>query len=235
MGRGRDGVVRVPGRGWWAPAGGAESGRTADKVTIRRGQSMSGVMEGFLFAPEWGWRPLKGWVTSWYDEAEDCKGSSVYCVENMPTAGHLAEQQAVVVFWWGACGEGGKVTECLLKPSLHCKHASQRVPGACSIFKDLPALCVHAHVCAKSLQSCLTLRDPMNCTPPGFSVHGTLQARILKGVAMPSSRGTSWPRDQTLTCCGSCIAGRFFTPEPQGTPTCSVTKSKFLNLLNLHC
>ena len=103
-------------------------------------------MEGFLFAPEWGWRPLKGWVTSWYDEAEDCKGSSVYCVENMPTAGHLAEQQAVVVFWWGACGEGGKVRECLLKPSLHCKHASQRVPGACSIFKDLPALCVHAHV-----------------------------------------------------------------------------------------
>ena len=45
----------------------------------------------------------------------------------------------------------------------------------------------------KSLQSCLTLHDPMDCSPPGSSVHGILQARILKWVAMPSSRG--------LFCC----------------------------------
>ena len=42
-------------------------------------------------------------------------------------------------------------------------------------------------MCAKSLQSCLTLCDPMNCNPPGFYVHGILQARILKWVAMPFS------------------------------------------------
>ena len=52
-------------------------------------------------------------------------------------------------------------------------------------------------MCAKSLQSCLTLCDTMDCNPPGSSVHGILQARILAWVPMPSSRGSSWPRDQT--------------------------------------
>ena len=55
----------------------------------------------------------------------------------------------------------------------------------------------HCHVCAQSLQSCLTLCNPMNCSPSGSSVHGILQARILEWVAMPSSSGSSWPRDRT--------------------------------------
>ena len=46
-------------------------------------------------------------------------------------------------------------------------------------------------VCAKSLQSCPILHDPMNHSPPGSSVHGILQARILEWIAMPSSRGSS--------------------------------------------
>ena len=61
---------------------------------------------------------------------------------------------------------------------------------------------------AKSLQSCPTLWDPMDCSPPDSSVHGILQARILEWVAIPFSRGSSWPRDQTQV---SCIASRFFT------------------------
>ena len=48
----------------------------------------------------------------------------------------------------------------------------------------------------------------MDCSPPGSSVHGILQARILEWVAMPSSRGSSWPRGQIPF---SCIVGRFFT------------------------
>ena len=48
----------------------------------------------------------------------------------------------------------------------------------------------------------------MDCSPPGSSVHGILQARILEWVAIPFSRGSSWPRDQTQVCC---IAGGFFT------------------------
>ena len=42
-------------------------------------------------------------------------------------------------------------------------------------------------MCAKSLQSCVSLCDPMDCNPPGSSVHGVLQARILEWVAVPSS------------------------------------------------
>ena len=51
--------------------------------------------------------------------------------------------------------------------------------------------------CAKSLQACLTLCDPMGCSSPGSSVRGILQARILERVAMPSSGGSSWPKDRT--------------------------------------
>ena len=68
-------------------------------------------------------------------------------------------------------------------------------------------MCKHA----QSLQSCLTLCDPVDCSPPGSSVHGILQAIILEWVAMPSSRGSSCPRDQTHVSRVSCIAGRFFT------------------------
>ena len=44
-------------------------------------------------------------------------------------------------------------------------------------------------------QSCPTLCDPRDCSPPGSSVHGILQARILEWVAIPFSRGPSQPRD----------------------------------------
>ena len=57
-------------------------------------------------------------------------------------------------------------------------------------------------------QLCLTLGDPKDCSPPGSSVHGILQARILEWVAIPLSRGSSWPRDRTQV---SHIAGRFLT------------------------
>ena len=56
-------------------------------------------------------------------------------------------------------------------------------------------LIVPRAVCAKSLQSCLTLYNRMDCRQPGSSVHGILQARILEWVAMPSFRGSCQPRD----------------------------------------
>ena len=58
---------------------------------------------------------------------------------------------------------------------------------------------------AKLLQSCLTLCNPTGCTPPGSFVHRILQARILEGVAVPSFRGSSQPRDQTCVSYVSCI------------------------------
>ena len=60
-------------------------------------------------------------------------------------------------------------------------------------------------MCSKSSHSCLTFCDPMDCNLPGSSVHRILQARILKWVATPSSRGSSWPRDRTCISCVSWI------------------------------
>ena len=57
-------------------------------------------------------------------------------------------------------------------------------------------------------QSCPTLCDPLDCSPPGSYLHGILQARILKWVPISSARGSSQPRDWTQV---SCIAGRLFT------------------------
>ena len=61
-------------------------------------------------------------------------------------------------------------------------------------------------VCLVS-QSRLTLCNPLDSSPPGSSVHGIFQTRILAWVVISFFRGSSWPRDQT---CVSCIADRFF-------------------------
>ena len=77
---------------------------------------------------------------------------------------------------------------------------------------------VYMYVRSKPLQSCPTPCDAMHCSPPGSSVHGILQARILEWVAMPSSRGSSWPRDRSCISFDSSIADRFLNPEPLGKP-----------------
>ena len=56
--------------------------------------------------------------------------------------------------------------------------------------------------------SCLTLCDPVDCSPPAFSFHGILQAKIPEWVPIPFSKGSFWPRDRTWI---SYIAGRFFS------------------------
>ena len=79
-------------------------------------------------------------------------------------------------------------------------------------------------------QSYLTLYVPTDCSPPGSSVHEIIPAKILEWVAMPSSRGSSRPRDWTRVSCISCIAGRFFTTEPPGNPGRSSTLKHLYNL-----
>ena len=71
---------------------------------------------------------------------------------------------------------------------------------------------------AKSLQPCPSLCNPIDHSPPGSSVHGILQARILDQVAISFSRGPSWPRDLTRITCVFCTACGFFTAEPLGKP-----------------
>ena len=89
-------------------------------------------------------------------------------------------------------------------------HQKGNIVPLATIYMDLEGSetrkvrCVHA----KLLQLYPTLCDPMNHSPPGSSVHGIFQAKILKWIATSFSRGSSQPRDQTQL---SFIAGRFFT------------------------
>jgi len=71
----------------------------------------------------------------------------------------------------------------------------------------------NSKVCA---QSHPTLCDPTDCSPPGFSVHGISQARILEWVAISSSRGPSWY--SRIESSSPALAGRFFTTKPPGNP-----------------
>ena len=88
-----------------------------------------------------------------------------------------------------------------------------------------------ARMCAKSLQSCLTICDSVDSSPPSSSVHGILQARILEWITMPSSRGSSWlRRDQTHI---SCIKGGFFTTVPLGKTCTQESSTNILVMLVL--
>ena len=85
--------------------------------------------------------------------------------------------------------------------------------SACDAATNITTIytCVCACAHAKSLQLCLTLCDPMDYSPPGSSVHGILQARILEREAIPFSRGSSRPRDQIQSLMSPALAGRFFS------------------------
>ena len=81
-----------------------------------------------------------------------------------------------------------------------------RLPGLQHLVRVLVG---PAAAAAKSLQSCPTLCDPRDCGPQGSSVHGILQARKQEWVAMPTTRGSSRPRDRTHVSCiswvGRCV------------------------------
>ena len=90
----------------------------------------------------------------------------------------------------------------MYSPSL--SHPPLPLPVSTRLFSLFVfQLCVYVLVA----QSCPTLSNPMDCSPPGNSVHRILQARILEWVAISFPRGSSWPRDWTQV---SHIAGRFF-------------------------
>ena len=100
----------------------------------------------------------------------------------------------------------------------HCvvalKMQSQQTP---LFFSERIRKVMLPHV--KWLQSCLTLCDPMDYSPPGPTVQGILQARILDWVAMPSSRGSSQPRDWTHVLHLLHWQASSLPPAPPGKPT----------------
>ena len=66
-------------------------------------------------------------------------------------------------------------------------------------------------MCAKLLQFCPSLCDPMDCSPSGSSVQGFLQARIMEWAALPSSRGSSDPGIEPASLMSPALADGFFT------------------------
>ena len=79
--------------------------------------------------------------------------------------------------------------------------------------------------CCLVANLCLTLREPLDCSLPGSSVHGILQARILEQVAMLSSRGSSRPRDWQASPVSPVLAGKFFITVPPGKPHISAYRA----------
>ena len=110
---------------------------------------------------------------------------------------------------WRGCVKRGTLLHCWWEFKL-VQPLWQMVWRFLKIKIELPCVCVcaRARACAKLLQSCPTLWDPVDYTLPGSSAHGVLQTRILEWISIAYSRGSSQPRDQTWV---SCISGRFFT------------------------
>ena len=85
---------------------------------------------------------------------------------------------------------------------------------------------MHTHIYGSLVaKSCLTLLDPVDCSPPVSSVHGVSQARTLEWITVSFSRGSSRPRDQTHVFC---LAGGFFTTEPPEKPTLALQRIYFI-------
>ena len=75
---------------------------------------------------------------------------------------------------------------------------------------------LNGKIYAHSLRLCLTVCDPMNCSQPGSSIYGILQARILEWTVMPSSKGSFWPRDRTCLSASPALPGGFLPLVPPG-------------------
>ena len=106
------------------------------------------------------------------------------------------------------------------KPSVLLSMGSQRVrQDWVTELNWTELMCSVSQLCPTLLQPTRWIAaHQVDCSPPGSSVHGIFQARILEWVAISFSKGSSWSRDWTHTFCVSCIAGRFFTTEPLGKP-----------------
>ena len=122
-----------------------------------------------------------------------------------PSQSQCSLSESLSVFrWWLATGKGDFMSH----KNLQNIKKTSKLFSQYLVCKTHVCVCVCVCVCVLVAQSCLTLCKPMDCSPPGSSIYGILQARILEWVAIPFSRGSSWTRDQTWV---SCTAGRFFT------------------------
>ena len=147
--------------------------------------------------------PLQNW--DWHLYLQIAR-SGVYFSVN----GRMIESISWFGWWWSA-DQGASSPGQMHVPMLFCHLSGSTYWSVkwATCFSTGPAR-VLSHL------SCVQLCNPMDWSPPGSSVSGILQAECwLEWVAIPSSRGSSCPRDRT---CSSCIAGEFFTTKPPGKP-----------------
>ena len=107
---------------------------------------------------------------------------------------------------WGITSHQNSHCQILYKePKLERVWRNEKHPSSmleCQLgTPTMETVCMYA----KSLQSCLTLYDPMDCNLPDSSIHGILQSRILEWIPMPSSRGASPLGDRTRISYVSCL------------------------------
>ena len=88
--------------------------------------------------------------------------------------------------------------------------------GLCLL--SFPQMSLSIYLFRMHAQSCLTLCAPMDCNPPGSSIHGIFQARILSGLPFPSPAALPDPRTEPSSPAVPALAGRFFTTELLGKP-----------------
>ena len=98
-----------------------------------------------------------------------------------------------------------------MSPALQTDALPSEPPGKGPTEGGSAPFLLASGVCVLSCFSCVRLCNPMDCSPSAASVHGILQARILEWVAMPASRGSSWPRDWTRVSQSPASAGGLFT------------------------
>ena len=115
--------------------------------------------------------------------------------------------------------ESGIFADCLLNQEAERKQ---------SITVKNPSICNQPSQLVLFAQSCLTLREPMDCSLPGFCVHGISQARILECIVIAFSRDLPDPGIESVS---PGLAGGFFTTEPPEKPLLGL-KSQLYSLLN---
>ena len=152
---------------------------------------------------------LKAWDSS-------IKVSADYVSAEAPLLGWCLPFHCVLTWWkgihvqalWGHFYKG--ISPFLRAPPSYPNHLPKGLPPNTITLRlsfeqmNLVSEWVSEWV-IEAAQLCPTLCDPMDCSPPGSSVHGILQARILEWVTIPFSRGSSQPRNRTQV---SCIGGR---------------------------
>ena len=160
--------------------------------------------------PSAWWRTRKACGVFWRLESQRAKGTA----SSLRRKSWELGEPSVTEDWWSNSNSWARCKSSLPLPFCSIE-ALKGSDGDCSHWGSSSALigpliqmltsfrntvtdtCMRLCPASLRLQSCLTLCDPVDCSPPGFSVHGISQPKILECVAMPSSGESSWPRDQT--------------------------------------